>query len=341
LKNISCEVARLQASPGGGSRGDVAEHSGNLGVRDGLPSLAIAHAAFLGGGAEAVTLWALQSLQEQYKVSLITLLPIDLQKANERYGTRVDAAEVAVIPVLERNSITEKLYVHTAMFTLRQQILARAARKRRKNFDLLISKIVAFFSMQAFPWVLAYTKGLASIASFQALFQLVALANPLMLSFNGLIISTSARETNSASSPNGMTGASKQIRLAAIIFAVYFAGLVFGGRIAMNFLYGRSSPYLANLNLLPYFAIAYVLEAAWMLATAILGGFGETRATFVSQIAAMTVAVLFVIPWIVHSGLPAAVIGLIAVNGTRAAAGWFFVRYTAVKRASARVAVPA
>jgi O-antigen/teichoic acid export membrane protein len=204
----------------------------------------------------------------------------------------------------------------------------------------VLAKIMAFFSLQAFPWVLAYTRGLASVASFQALFQLVALANPLLLSFNGLIISSIAREANSTDSPDGMTRASKQIRLAAVIFALYFTGLALGGRIAMNFLYGRGSPYLANTSLVRYFALAYAFEAVSMFAGAILGGFGETRATFVSQLAAMAVAILFVIPWIIHSGLSAAVIGLVAVNGTRAAAGWFLVRYTAVKRASAPIEVP-
>jgi glycosyltransferase involved in cell wall biosynthesis len=108
-------------------------------LRDERPNLAIAHAAFLGGGAEAVTLWALQSLQERYKVSLITLLPIDLEEANRCYGTSVKAESVAVIPILRRNRITEKLYSHTSMFTARQQILARATRRRGKSFDLMIS----------------------------------------------------------------------------------------------------------------------------------------------------------------------------------------------------------
>jgi glycosyltransferase involved in cell wall biosynthesis len=67
------------------------------------------------------------------------LLPIDLEEENARYGTKVNAPDVGVIPIFRRNRITEKLYSHTAMFTLRQQILARAARKRRKNFDLVIS----------------------------------------------------------------------------------------------------------------------------------------------------------------------------------------------------------
>ena len=101
--------------------------------------IAIAHAAFLGGGAEAVTLWALQALQSKYKTTLVTLLPVDLAECNDCYGTQIDARKIEVLPLFRRSKLAEHLYSHTSMFTLRQQILARAVRKRRKSFDLLIS----------------------------------------------------------------------------------------------------------------------------------------------------------------------------------------------------------
>jgi O-antigen/teichoic acid export membrane protein len=156
-----------------------------------------------------------------------------------------------------------------------------------------LAKVAAFFTFQAFPWLLAYTGGLSTVASFQALFQLVALSNPLMLGFNNLIIASIAnRDRVSGVSP--WSAAVKQMRLAAILLGLYYAVLAT--------------------------CLAYALEAVAMFAGAILGGLGETQSNFIAQLCPMVVSVLIVFPWIMLSGLKAAVVGLVLVAGTRAVA---------------------
>jgi O-antigen/teichoic acid export membrane protein len=182
-----------------------------------------------------------------------------------------------------------------------------------------LAKVAAFFTFQAFPWLLAYTGGLSTVASFQALFQLVALSNPLMLGFNNLIIASIAnRDRVSGVSP--WSAAVKQMRLAAILLGLYYAVLATCGGLLMKLVYGSHSPYLANASLLRYFALAYALEAVAMFAGAILGGLGETQSNFIAQLCPMVVSVLIVFPWIMLSGLKAAVVGLVLVAGTRAVA---------------------
>jgi O-antigen/teichoic acid export membrane protein len=185
-----------------------------------------------------------------------------------------------------------------------------------------LAKVAAFFTFQAFPWLLAYTSGLVTVASFQALFQLVALANPLLLGFNNLIIASIASRDRS-SEGNSWEAAVKQMRLASVLLGCYFAALAIFGRFFMEIVYGRDSPYLANAPLLRYFAVAYALESIAMFSGAILGGLGETRYNFIAQFCPMVTSVLIVFPWIIHSGLRAAVLGFIGVAGTRAAAGWY------------------
>ena len=164
--------------------------------------------------------------------------------------------------------------------------------------------------------------GLSTVTSFQSLFQLVALSNPLLLGFNNLIIASIAnRGRVSGISP--WAAAVKQIRLAAILFGLYFIALATCGSLFMKVVYGSHSPYLANAPLLRYFALAYALEAVAMFAGAILGGLGETRFNFIAQLCPMVVSVLIVFPWIMLSGLKAAVIGLVLVAGTRAAAACY------------------
>jgi O-antigen/teichoic acid export membrane protein len=184
-----------------------------------------------------------------------------------------------------------------------------------------LAKVVAFFTFQAFPWLLAYTSGLATVASFQALFQLVALSNPLMFGFNNLIIASIANHSKSGITP--WAASVKQMRLALVLFGSYFTALAIFGRFFMKTIYGSHSPYIGNSPLLRWFALAYALEAIAMLAGAILGGLGETRFSFIAQLSAMVVSVLIVFPWITRSGLRAAVMGLLLVAGTRAVAAWY------------------
>ena len=96
-----------------------------------------------------------------------------------------------------------------------------------------LAKVAAFFTFQAFPWLLAYTTGLPTVASFQALFQLVALSNPLLLGFNNLIIASIAnRNRVSATSP--WNAAVKQMRLAAVLLGVYYTALATCGGLFMK-----------------------------------------------------------------------------------------------------------
>jgi O-antigen/teichoic acid export membrane protein len=185
-----------------------------------------------------------------------------------------------------------------------------------------LARLVAFFTSYALPWLLAYTSGLPAVAAFQSLLQLVGLANPLMFGFNALITSSIAGQRR-VKGGSSWSSSVKQMRLAAVLLSSYFVALALFGRFFMMILYGKRSPYLVNSSSIRYFAIAYALEALAMIAGAILGGLGETRSNFIVQSSAMLTSVLFVFPWVLRSGLKAAVIGLIAIGGTRAAAAWY------------------
>lgn len=185
-----------------------------------------------------------------------------------------------------------------------------------------LARLVAFFTSQAFPWLLAYSSGLTVVAAFQSLFQLVGMANPLLFGFNALITSSIAGRGRTMAG-SAWSSSMKQMRLAAVLLVSYSVVLALFGRFIMVTIYGRNSPYLVNSPLLRYFALAYMLEALAMIAGAILGGLGETRFNFMVQTSAMVTSVLFVFPWILHSGLKATVVGLVAIGATRAAAACY------------------
>jgi O-antigen/teichoic acid export membrane protein len=203
-----------------------------------------------------------------------------------------------------------------------------------------LAKVVAFFTFQAFPWLLAYASGLVTVAAFQALFTLVALANPLLLGFNNLIIASIASRTR-VPGGSAWSASVKQMRLASLLLGTYFLALALVGKYLMMAIYGKHSPYLVNAPLLKYFALAFTFEAIAMFGGAILGGLGETKSNFTAQLWAMGTSVLIVFPWILHSGLRAAVIGLIFVAGTRAAASGYLAYKGLEKERLGLVAGPA
>jgi glycosyltransferase involved in cell wall biosynthesis len=106
---------------------------------DRRPGIAIAHAAFLGGGGEAVTLWGIQALARRYDVTLVTLLPLDIAAIDDFYGTSLGASRFQVIALLPPNAISRKIVSSPIMFTLRQQFLSWHMRRLESSYDLLVS----------------------------------------------------------------------------------------------------------------------------------------------------------------------------------------------------------
>ncbi|NJK99892.1 MAG: glycosyltransferase family 4 protein [Spirulinaceae cyanobacterium RM2_2_10] len=58
--------------------------------------IALYYPNFAGGGAEAVGLWILEALKDDYDLSLFTLTPVDLAKLDRMYGTQLMGVGVKV-----------------------------------------------------------------------------------------------------------------------------------------------------------------------------------------------------------------------------------------------------
>jgi O-antigen/teichoic acid export membrane protein len=192
----------------------------------------------------------------------------------------------------------------------------------------VLAKLVAFFGMQAIPWVLAYRHGLRAVAGFQALFQLVALTNPILLSTNNLMTASIAKGRQEKT--RFLQAAKKYMLYSGLIVGVYFAVLLVGGPRVMGIFYGRHSTYLGETSILPIFILAYALEFVSMYAGAILAGMEETRSVFLQQIWGMVVSIVLILPLVYRYGLRVAVEGLVLINGIRAVAGWYMV-YSGVR----------
>ena len=109
-------------------------HEGKL-----MEDLAVIHMDLMAkGGGEAVCMNVLETLQDEYEVTLLTLTEPDIPELNEYFNTNVDSITIQragyVAPLLqERYGL--KYYI------LQNALLGRYAKRHVDDFDLLVSTI--------------------------------------------------------------------------------------------------------------------------------------------------------------------------------------------------------
>ena len=178
------------------------------------------------------------------------------------------------------------------------------------------ARFTGFFTLQAFPWVIAFRHGTAEVATYQALFQLLALSNPILVSMGNLIIASIAR-----SKGRQVRAGAKYIALALGLVGGYLLLLSVAGPGFLGILYGRHSSYVGQMPLLRLFALAWIFEAIALLATATLGGLEKVKGQFWIQLSGCLCALAVALPLVYRRGIAAAGVGLLMVNAVRAVVG--------------------
>jgi glycosyltransferase involved in cell wall biosynthesis len=98
------------------------------------PRVAIVHPQLIaGGGSEACAMWTLQALQDESRLTLVTMGRPDLRALNSNYGTEIDLAR------LETRFQPIPLGLRTRFDALRGFRLARYCRRHARDFDAMIS----------------------------------------------------------------------------------------------------------------------------------------------------------------------------------------------------------
>jgi glycosyltransferase involved in cell wall biosynthesis len=90
------------------------------------------------GGGSAIGAWAIQALKETYTVTALTWTPVDLSAINGYFGTSIEPGELATItvPAALRRPIDA---LPARLELLRMAIVVALARRRRAEFDVLLS----------------------------------------------------------------------------------------------------------------------------------------------------------------------------------------------------------
>jgi glycosyltransferase involved in cell wall biosynthesis len=98
------------------------------------PRVAVVHPHLVaGGGSEACALWTLQALQDESRLTLVTMGRPDLESMNRKYGTTVDENK------LERRFLHIPPGTRKRFDALRGFRLARYCRRHARDFDVMIS----------------------------------------------------------------------------------------------------------------------------------------------------------------------------------------------------------
>jgi glycosyltransferase involved in cell wall biosynthesis len=126
--------------------------------------IAIVHPQLGWGGSEAVSLWALAALKDEYDVSLVTAGNVDIQGINEFYGTHLDSSDFSILQAPLPIGIRKT----TKFAALRWRFVQRYCQKIAPNFDLMVSGYN--------PCVFG-VKGIQLVADLEALPSILPLSN--------------------------------------------------------------------------------------------------------------------------------------------------------------------
>lgn len=98
------------------------------------PRVAVVHPQLVaGGGSEACAMWTLQALQDESRLTLVTMGRPDLESMNWKYGTTIDESKI------ERIFLKVPFGMNKRFDALRVFRLARYARRHAGKFDVVIS----------------------------------------------------------------------------------------------------------------------------------------------------------------------------------------------------------
>ncbi|MBE3126527.1 MAG: glycosyltransferase family 4 protein [Acidobacteria bacterium] len=98
------------------------------------PRVAVVHPQLVaGGGSEACAMWTLQALQDESRLTLVTLGRPDLESMNRKYGTTIDESKI------EGRFLRLPPGTRKRFDALRGFRLARYCRRHARDFDVMIS----------------------------------------------------------------------------------------------------------------------------------------------------------------------------------------------------------
>jgi O-antigen/teichoic acid export membrane protein len=175
---------------------------------------------------------------------------------------------------------------------------------------VLGSNLAANFSLQAVPWALFLLRGPAEAAGFQAVSNLLGVANPIMLSLGNIVVPSAAR----AHVKDGLLAARRvAVRhgtQGGLLLLPYMAALLIFPRQFLGLFYGSGSPYVVLENALRLLTVFYALHYVALTLKFLLNAIEENRPQFVAELCGSLLIAGLVVPMVLWFGLPGAILAI-------------------------------
>ncbi len=181
---------------------------------------------------------------------------------------------------------------------------------------VLAGNALNMLTLQIPSWTLVIVASPLAVAQYQALLNLVGVANPVIFSVNSLLIPVIAREA-----ANGIQKARKSalhygIRYGLLLLPPFLA-LFLAPHSIMKFVYGAPSPYLAFAPLLRFLVIAFAVQYLATVVGAYEGGMSRPKTYMWVQVMGTGVLFTFGVLLIYCYGLSGAVAAMVIASSVR------------------------
>jgi O-antigen/teichoic acid export membrane protein len=153
---------------------------------------------------------------------------------------------------------------------------------------LLLSSIASFASAPLLPWLLNLARGRSEVGAFQAVYSVMSLCNPLVMSIPAIIIPAVAARRR-----QGGRAVWQYTLLFETLLAPLLAAMLIWPRAVLAAMYGSGSPYCAQTFALRIGVAACALAVPLSAMQSVFTGQGKTRNNAVVQTAGSLLSLLF------------------------------------------------
>lgn len=192
---------------------------------------------------------------------------------------------------------------------------------------LFAGSIISSLAGPLIPWLLNWFHGREAAATFQSVFNVLSLSNPIINSIAAIVIPTAAKFVLRQGDPRGLRRfALHHTFKLELLLAPLFLALVIWPRFALALFYGESSPYCEQTLSLRIAVLAWMLLVPMTVCLAALTGAGKTKSNAIVLGVGTAAAIVCGPPLIIGAGVAG---GMLAATVNRAASALMALRILA------------
>ncbi len=188
----------------------------------------------------------------------------------------------------------------------------------------LANNLISYWRFYIFFGMLGVGWGAAAAASFQALLNVLNLANPVIQGLGNIIPQTAARARADGDGTEWSTARTYMLLGVPPIF-LYYAVAFIASEFLLRVFYGAASPYVELSLALRILAVAFVANYGVEMICSFLHGIDAPRLALAINIIGLGVALVAAFPLTSMFGLAGACVALVVANVARLAASLYIV----------------